>query len=88
MLFDISGKGKDVIVSLCGPALRIESGADVPLEALGALSVERLDNAGWFNSVSEVIDGKVVLRVSTSGVKELLEFEIKDFQEKYSCSNS
>lgn len=88
MLFDLSGKGKDVIVSLCGPALQVESGADVPLESLGALSVERLDKTGWFQSVSQVIDGKVVLRVSTPGVRELLESEIKDFQEKYSCSNS
>ena len=86
MLFDLTGKKKTVAVSLCGPALLVESGADLPDEALGSLSVEKMDGVGWFGSVSQVVDGKVILRVNTSGEMDLIEKEIKEFQEKHSCS--
>ncbi len=86
MLFDLSGKSKSVVISLCGPELAVESGADLPDDALGELSVEKLGSLGWFGSVSQAVDGRVVLRVNTDGEKEVLSKEIREFREKYSCS--
>lgn len=86
MLFDLSSKPKSIAVSLCGPTLVVESGADLPSDTLGSLSVERINGMGWFSPVSQVVAGKVILRVNTPGEKDLLEKEIKEFQERHSCS--
>ncbi len=86
MLFNLNGKPKSVFVSLCGPKLAVESGADLPDNALGELSVERLDSLGWFGTVSQAVDGRVILRVNTDSEKEFLDNEIREFLDKRSCS--
>ena len=86
MIFDLIGKSGSVAVSLCGPKLVVESGADVPSDVLGSLSVEKIEGLGWFGSVSQVVNGRVILRMNTKGEKDLLEKEIKEFQGEYSCN--
>lgn len=86
MMFDLYGKKKSIAVSLCGPVLIVEHGANVPDDTLGALSVERIDGMGWFGQVDQVVDGRVILRVATKGERDLLEKEIREFQDKHTCS--
>lgn len=86
MLFDLAGKPKSIAVSLCGPTLIVESGADLPSDTLGSLSAEKIEGVGWFSPLSQVVDGRVILRVNTQGEKEILDKEIKEFQERHSCS--
>ena len=86
ILLDLNGKPKSVFISLCGTKLTVESGADLPDNALGELSVERLDSLGWFGSISQAIAGRGILRGNTDGEKEVLDNEIKEFLDKHSCS--
>ncbi|GEM_PF-3920238 len=86
MMFDLAGKQKSVVVSLCGPVLVVESGADVPSHVLGALSAEKIERVGWFGPLSQVVGGKVILRVNAPAEKEILEKEIREFQERNSCN--
>ncbi len=85
---ELAEKSKSVMISICGPEISVEVGSGLPENAIGTLSVQNLDKLGWFGPVSQVINGKVILRVEVGAVKEDLDTQIGELRSRYSCRMS